>query len=318
MRLSIIKVDRFILVKLSLELNMPAFNKKKRKERRQKRKERRSVRIQNTAEILKDAADKGATVAERVSSGDVDLKRREDRIVRAGERVLIIFSEFNEFKEERKILEKLYGFVERQGVAVATGTLSQQYAQIIPCTGSTATLSKLIEIFEDVLSDSDIQEIDLIWHGHGSERDDGSYAFSMAPADPNDVRGEGSNASSGTYHLDEIIDAFEDLDADERLRMFYTTACYGDPLAKGLVASGFSCGAGALGVNTNSAIEYPLFLKNWAQSLPFGVALSNAFRKSKWRITDASVRASERFGDSDSTKRQFGDLMTTIRTNGDF
>ncbi|EDX83155.1 hypothetical protein S7335_334 [Synechococcus sp. PCC 7335] len=295
---------------------MPVFKKAKRKERREKRKERRQVRVQNATRIVTDAVDKGTTVAESVSSNGVSLKKREDRIVRTSERVLIIFSEFNEFKEDKKVMEMLYGFVERQGVAAATGVLSQLYSQIIPCTGSTATLSKLIKLFEDVLSDDDVEEIDLIWHGHGSKRDNG-YFFSMAPEDGAESYTK-SLAHKGSYHVDDIVNAFDDLEADERLRMFYTTACESEYLAKGLVDAGFSCGAGALDINTNSAIEYPLFLRNWALSLPFGVALSNAFTKSRWRVTDAAVRPFDRFEDADSTKRQFGDVMTTIRTNGDF
>ena len=311
---------------------MPVFNKERRKERRQQRKESRKARIQNAAEIIKDSVDKGVTVAERVSSGDISLRKREDRIVRIGERALIIFSEFNESTESKKIMETLYGFVERQGVAVATGALSQLYDRIIPCTGPSANLSQLIELFEDVLADDAIQEIDLIWHGHGS-CNNSECKFSMAPVELDDAKiQEGidngtyrinsiDRIKTGKYHVDDIANVFENLDADERLRMFYTTACYGQHLAKSLVESGFSCGAGALLVNANSAIEYPLFLKNWALSLPFGLALSNAFKQSRWRATDNFVRTvmdKKRFDEVDSTKRQFGDLSTTIRTNGDF
>lgn len=300
---------------------MGMFSKKKRKERRQERKERRKTRVKNATGFVRDAADTVATKVERVVDNGVDLKAREERLVRVRERVLVIYSEFGEHRED-PFLRRVYGFVEQQGISLPSAILSQSYARILPCVGMHATLEGLEDVLRDALADPAVDEVDLLWHGHGTERDNGSHGFSMPRLPGKDETFDDKNFAMQSVDVTTIGDMVENLDADDRLRMFYTTACYGAYLAEELVESGFSCGAGALKINTNSTLEFPIFLKNWAAFLPFGVALADAFRRSHWRKTDTGLkllaRDKERFGEADSTKRHVGDRTTNIRTNADF
>lgn len=129
------------------------------------------------------------------------------------------------------------------------------------------------------------------------------------------------NDTDGSYGLSVIGDAIESLNADPKLRMFYSTACYVSELAEEMVDHGFSVGAGNLDINTKSTIKFPVFLKNWAAMIPFGVALGDAFTRSRWRVRDASVRAftkGDRFEDTNSVKETFGDRAINIRSNAEF
>lgn len=299
---------------------MPFFDKARRQKRREERRDRRKqnvkTRLNNARRTIDDNVSAAGERLEAIRQEKLNLKLREERIVRRGERTLVIFSEFNEYTESAEGLKKLYRFLEGSGISVAASLLAASYDRILPCTGVGATPSALTDTLREALADRDVDELDLLWHGHGNLANDGAY-FSMAPGS--------DDPSKDMYHVDEISAAIEDVDAEDRLRMFYTTACFGSKLAEEMVESGFNCGAGALGVNTNAAIEYPLFLKYWASLMPFGVAVSLAFNKSGWRATDAAVRAFDqhsknpgRFEDVNSFKETFGDRSTNIRSNADF
>lgn len=284
---------------------MPLFDKDRRKKRREDRRERRKTRVSSAINTTKDIVNEAAKRAERANDEGLSLKRREERLVRRNERVLVIFSEFREETESKAMMTRLYHFIEGAGISMPSGILAASYDRILPVTGPSATLNELVDTLQDALSDRDIDELDLMWHGHGTEADDGTCSYSMA---------------DGYTTAADIGAAIEGLD-EQRLRMFYTTACYGAALAEEMVESGFSVGAGALGVNTNSTLEFPIFLKNWAAMMPFGVALGDAFNRSRWRVSDNAVKLADRsgrFSDTNSVKATFGDRATNIRSNADF
>ncbi|MEO0937046.1 MAG: hypothetical protein AAFY38_02710 [Pseudomonadota bacterium] len=259
--------------------------------------------------------DVGADIAEYLE----DLPAREEGLVRRGERALVIFSEFNEQSEQTVLHNRLYGFAEKTGVSMATGMLGRVYDCVLPVTGANATLAELIDTMRDILDERYIAEIDLLWHGHGLDPTEKQqdYTYSMAPdPDSND-----SGQKTGNVTLTAITDAIDDLDADDRLRMFYTTACYGADLAEGMVDAGFSCGAGARAVNTNATLEYPHFLKGWGMMRPFDRCVRDALARSRYRKIDAQISKMSkdgRFSDTDSFKELFGDTAINIRSNADF
>ena len=199
-------------------------------------------------------------------------------------------------------------------MSLAASVLNNNYDRVFPVTGPQATLEQLVDTIGEALGDPEIDELDLLWHGHGVENEgaDGAmtYWYSMAPR----------NAEhNGLYEVGEIVGALEDLHEEDRLRMFYTTACWGAELADRMVDdAGFACGSGARAVNTNATLEYPLFLKFWEAGRPFGTSVSSAMRRSLYQKTDREVSArdsSGRFSDTDSRKVIFGDAHLNIWTN---
>ena len=233
------------------------------------------------------------------------------------ERALVVYSEFNE-DEDEGILRRLYRFVERNSISVAMTVLQGSYDRVIPVTGPAATLDQFIESLELALEDDGIEEVDVLFNSHGDVSGDASIAYVFFA--PDSDYPENSEEGSGKVTTTTLGQRIEDLDAEERLRMFYTTACFGSRLAQEMVASGFSCGAGSLDVNTNSALEYPLFLAAWKAGLPFGTALRQAERKSQYRKTDAAARLlkSDWWKNADSRKQFFGDTSINKRSNADF
>jgi hypothetical protein len=281
----------------------------KNKANRQERRKRFGSGIRNIGSSVVGGVKQAQSQAQALA------EQREEKIVRRSERALVIFSELNE-QDEDPFFRWLYSFAERQGVSLASSLLNNNYDRIYPVTGPRAMLEALTDTIEQALSDADIDELDLLWHGHGVERKDGArttYAYSMAPNARN---------TDGLCDIDEIIVALANLDEERRLRMFYTTACWGAELADAMVDDiGFSCGSGAKAVNTNAALEFPLFLANWKAGRPFGTSVTTALRRSAYQKTDLEVRTrdnSGRFSDTDSRKELFGDVSINIRSNADF
>jgi hypothetical protein len=246
--------------------------------------------IKNVVGQIKETAqDVKETVQDRVSA-------REDELIRRSERALVIFSEFGEDAEEQP-WKWLYGTLERSAIGMGQA-LGASYHRVRIVTGPTATLDGLLDALEDLLADDDVLEIDMLHHGHGA---DGQACFADANIDWADVQS-----------------AIGALGASDRLRMFYTTSCWGYGLARAMVNAGFSCGSGAVGVNTNSVGEYGAFIKFWQTFRPFDTSVRRAFRGSGWRLTDAAAKKKDnRFAVADSNKRIYGDGSVNIRTDAD-
>lgn len=286
----------------------------RRTERRDARQDRRDTR-QERREDRQDARQERRE--DRREDRQERREERQERIVRRDERALVVFSEFNE-DNDPEILRRLYRFVERNGISVAMTVLQGSYDRVIPVTGPAATLDQFIDSLELALFDDGIEEVDVIFNSHGNYRESERMAYVYFAPDPDypDDSMEGSGEVSAAY-LGEKIEA---LASEERLRMFYTTACWGDHIAEEMVASGFSCGAGSIDVNTNSAIEYPLFLAAWKAGLPFGTAIRQAVKRSQYRKTDAAARLmkSDWWKSADSYKALHGDTSINKRSNADY
>lgn len=224
------------------------------------------------------------------------IDRREEALIRRSERALILFSEFGEEAEEVPY-KWLYSGIEKSSLGMGLA-LAASYGEVRVINGANATLDGLVDALEGLLADGDIFEIDMLHHAHGK---DGEACFVDTDVPWADVQ-----AAIGA------------LGAGDRLRMFYTTSCWGHGLARAMVNAGFSCGSGAVGVNTNAAGEYGAFIKYWQTLRPFDTAVRRAFQGSGWRVSDAAaIKMDKRFAAANSQKRCYGDGSVNIRTNAD-
>lgn len=314
---------------------MGLFNNRNRDARRADRKDRRANRRSDRAERRdqrrENRQDRREERQERreervIARQDRREERREDRQERRearqeakvtrDERALVIYSEFNE-DNDPKMMKKLYSFVERQGLSMGITLLQGSYDRVIPVTGPAATCARFVDAIEEALFDDGIEEVDVILHSHGGyDESTGEGKIYFAP----DPEGATSEERSGAVPAPMVGDMIEDLMAEDRLRMFYTTACWGDHIAEAMVNSGFSCGAGAVDVNTNSALEYPIFLTLWKTGLPFGTCIRQALKRSAYRKTDAAARLikGDFWRSADSYKALHGDVTINKRSNADF
>ena len=218
----------------------------------------------------------------------IRLLGQDDEKVRAGERGLILYSEFSNTSDQHKVL---YEFVEKSGIALGLA-IRLQYNKFVILSGHNAYSQDFISALKNMATEP-TDEFDVIMHMHGS---------------PNQMYFNDTKSSN------ELRSDIQKLGIGKKLRMFYTTACYGSTHAEDMVGAGFSCAAGAVGVNANSAVEYPEFLTLWST----GTSFRDCIEKSRNRdLSKPFENKAEQMGfrDVNSDKKVYGNGNLTITTN---
>jgi hypothetical protein len=207
------------------------------------------------------------------------------------ERALLVVS--NMVTYGRKDLKWLYQFIEFSGTTLADMILRPRYQTYRKLAGTAATKSAFVETIAALGAGDFVKAIDVILMLHG---DDGTLCFADGEID--------------SFALAHEISC---LHLKDKLRMLYSTTCYGKSHAIDFVAAGFQTACGSIATNANAATEYPTVLMMWAA----GSTLKNAIAVGDLSLTrqaqDLSAKAMG-FDDANSAKEIIGDGNITIRT----
>lgn len=205
------------------------------------------------------------------------------------ERALLVVNSLAAVGEAR--FKWLYEFCEASGVTVAEIALKPQYGKYQKLTASHATKSAFLQALRSLGSDPAVKAIDVLLMLHGSE---------------NRLHFDGG--SVGTIDLRDELKA---LGLRGKLRMLYSTCCYGDTHSDDFVAGGFQAAVGSIAVNANAATEYPTVLTLWAT----GSALKDAVASGEnplTRIPQDQLAKLMGFADANSDKNIRGNGRITI------
>ena len=191
----------------------------------------------------------------------------------------------------RSDLQWLYQFLDGAGIDLAERLLGPQYGVVEKLAGSQATKQGFLTAVKALGSKQAVKAIDVIVNLHGANQqlffEDGGV--SMASLKPDLLA----------------------LNLGNKLRLLYSTACYGRSHADDFVASGFTAASGAVGVNANSATEYPTVLTMWAAGAKFRDALAVGENVLTRGPADALAKLMG-FPDADSDKVIHGNGAITI------
>jgi hypothetical protein len=207
------------------------------------------------------------------------------------ERALLVVS--NMVIYGRSDLKWLYQFIEFSGAALADMILRPRYQTYHKLIGAAATKSAFIEAIASLGADDSVKAVDVILMLHGF---DGVLCFADSES-----------------HSVILADEISALNLKSKLRMLYSTTCYGKSHAIDFVAAGFQTACGSIATNANAATEYPTVLTMWAA----GSKLKNAIAAGDLSLTrqpqDLSAKAMG-FADANSTKEIIGNGNITIKT----
>lgn len=207
------------------------------------------------------------------------------------ERALLVVS--NMVTYGREDLQWLYRFIEFSGTRLADLILGSRYRICRRLAGTAATESAFVEALAALGAEDSVKAIDVILMLHGFE---GVLCFADGETDSALLGGKISS-----------------LNLKPKLRMLYSTTCYGKSHAVDFVAAGFQTACGSIATNANAATEYPTVLSLWAA----GSKLKNALAAGDLPLTrqpqDLSAKAMG-FADANSTKEIIGDADITIKT----
>jgi hypothetical protein len=199
--------------------------------------------------------------------------------------------------------QAFYNFVEFAAQSLATTALAPQYNQIHVVTGSQATLANLVSKLSQIAGKTNVKALDLIFVTHGLS---GSVAF-----------------SNGTSSITTVSNAIKSgLTAAKRakLRMVFSTACYGASHNAGWLSAGFKAASGSKKIYADSALSFPAFLGAWALNMTFSQSVSAANLADAAHVQDTAAKGVlfaagySNWSDVDSTRVVAGNGSIRIST----
>jgi len=197
----------------------------------------------------------------------------------------------------------LYEFIEVATEGLTRSILGGSYRNITFVKGANATLEGLIKALTEAARPSGVEAVDLIFSTHGSTD---KVVLAEGPMRES-VLGEALS------DMPEAVRA--------KLRMCFSTACYGETHTDTWLAAGFTDAAGARGMYADSAVSYAPFLTAWAAERSFREAVAAANAADVGDIADSAARAyylaqgkPEKAADIDSTRYGRGGGASRIYT----
>jgi hypothetical protein len=212
--------------------------------------------------------------------------------VEPSERALVLISSLTPAGKAK--LRTLYRGLGTVSVELADLMLRPHYGRMRALTDRAATRPAFVRSITQVAAQSQIDAVDAIVVLHGSP---GRLIF-------DDGNGKGDSV--------DVRDLIPDLaSARAKLRVLYSTACYGLSHAQAFVDAGFDAACGAIGSCANGPVEYPQVLSMWSHGHTFKDAVNKGDDPSTRKIFDAAAWLAG-FHDANSDKEIKGDLTTTI------
>jgi hypothetical protein len=212
-------------------------------------------------------------------------------------------------KEERALLvvtnlatggvlnfQKLYEWFDTNAIKVAKGLLEPKYRLVETLTDADVTSANFIDRLKSLAADPQTKAVDVILVLHALPD---ILVF-----------------DDGRIPIEDLRDQIKAEGLKHRLRLLYSTACFGASHAPHFVEAGFRVASGAIGSNTNGPYDYPTQLYNWGKGETYRLAVS---RGSNWIFMAIHDEIAEALGfdDVDSTKEIAGRVLTRITSPAD-
>ena len=208
------------------------------------------------------------------------------------QRRLLIVSNLTDFG--RSNLRWLYKFIDTGSVSLAQAILGHFYKQVSVLEGEKATANAFVHRLTRMAKAPGAKAVDVLLHLHGGQ---GQLWF-----------------AEGAVTTSSLAARIRKKNIDHRLRLLYSTACYGATHAQDFVDAGFSTASGAQQTNANAAHDYPIQLGTWALNRPYRAVVRAGNRKMFRDLYDGTAKVMG-FTDVNSYKIIRGDKDITIRSN---
>jgi len=195
------------------------------------------------------------------------------------ERALLVVVNFSTGGEPR--FQWLYEWMDANAVVVAELMMKPHYRHIDTLTGDNVTSSNFVNRIISLAQDPQTKVLDVFLNLHGSP---GTLHFD-----------DGSITSS------DLKSQLQAANLKNRLRLLYSTACYGANHAPDFVGAGFRVASGAVGVNANQVYDYPLQLYHWGTYKTYESAVKAGNNPALMKMQDTLARAF--FGDDVNSEK---------------
>ncbi|MGD9703299.1 MAG: hypothetical protein AB7Q42_16985 [Acidimicrobiia bacterium] len=192
-------------------------------------------------------------------------------------------------------LKWLYRGLELGGAREAKQILAPGYGQVVLLSGAALTGDAFVREIDRLASDEDVDVVDVILVVHGLN---GRLQFSTT-----DVRTAADLAAQ-----------LRAAGASPKLRLLYSSACFGATHAQPFLDAGFSTVIGALEKNTTGLSEFRRLLRAWVGGATATAALDAADRPVQRWFWDTTAKLAGRLKHVNSRKQLAGDGELVITT----
>lgn len=171
----------------------------------------------------------------------MDKVAKEDRVLLVVANLVI-----DESSSSAAGYQSLYEWLDKYAIVVASMLMRPVYRFVEPLSGNQVTRQIFIDRVMELANDPQTKALDVILVMHGSP---GSLYF-----DDGEVRSA------------ELSKQIRAVNPASKLRLLYSTACYGASHAQDFVDAGFRTVCGAKGVCANGPYEFPTQLLHWGSN----------------------------------------------------
>jgi hypothetical protein len=219
--------------------------------------------------------------------------------VTKAQRAVLIVSDLTSAPPDR---DWLYNFIESGGRTTCKTILEPHYARFEKLYDSAATRSNFIQKLQTLGADPAIRAIDVIVMLHGATNQLGFR--------------------NGMFSTPTLRTQIANLNIAPKLRLLYSTACYGASHNDDFVGGGFNTSIGARKVNTNAAVELPALLGLWVTGSKIKDALAVGESPVTRNAADTAAKVYATWNNLpwknqvDSDKVLLGDGQLRITSNG--
>ncbi len=195
-----------------------------------------------------------------------------------------------------KKYELLYHWLDDNAISVGKDMTEATYRKVSVLKGDGVTREAFVTRVRILAKSVGTQALDVFLNLHGLR--------------------DGLKFADGKARIESLSAEIGDLGLGHRLRLLYSTCCWGALHAPYFVEAGFKTASGSVGINANGPFDFPTQLGRWTSGYTYESAVraaNNAFMRA---IHD---RAAELLGfdNVDSTKEIVGVKSLRITSNPD-
>jgi hypothetical protein len=203
---------------------------------------------------------------------------------------------------DRGAFAPLYQFLESSAPIVLRTELGLAYREVRELSGNSATVSQLVSTLGALQANAAIKAIDVVISLHG-QPDRLCFVGSPACQRVEEIADQIADARTQQCQKNGQRDLACERDAQRKLRVVYSAACYGASHIKFWTGrAGFAAAAGAEGVHTDSAASFPTFLTTWRSGYSFSETVARANRADGRRLYDIWARQNPDWRDANSNR----------------
>ena len=236
--------------------------------------------------------------------------------VKKAERDLILVTHLDVPGSDSAFWKAVYSFIEKAGVSTAKRHLDKKYRKIHVIQTSKkdkkkkATLKKVVALFKKAADRKATKAVDVIWMTHGLKR--GRIQLQHPSKNKNETLSVETDVAPA-------IKMALGKDGVAKLRMLYSTACFGKSAIDGWRKAGFKVVSGGRKVYTDSASSQPKFLRAWKDGSTFRTSVEAANKAQKLDLWDKLVALSKNYekSDLDSYREMKGAKCIKLNSNPD-